>query len=82
MTVDGKVLAIFNLDGKFYCLDGRCSHKGGPLGEGEIEGTTVTCPWHGSKFDITTGKLRGPPATKDVASYNVKVSGKDILADI
>ncbi len=82
LTVDGKDLALFNLGGKFYCLDGRCTHKGGPLGEGEIEGTIVICPWHGSKFDITSGQVKGSPATKDVAAYSVKVAGKDILVDL
>ena len=82
VTVDGKVLALFNIDGKFYCIDGKCTHKGGPLGEGEVEGTIVTCPWHGSKFEITTGEVRGSPANKKVSTYNVKVSGKDILVDI
>ncbi len=82
MRVDGRELALFNLGGKFYCLDGKCSHKGGPLGEGEIVGTAVACPWHGSEFDIATGQAKKSPATKSVAVYSVKISGKDVLADI
>ena len=82
ITIDGKVLALFNIDGKFYCIDGKCTHKGGPLWEGEVNGNVVVCPWHGSKFDIVTGEVKEGPASKKVSTYIVKVSGKDILVDI
>lgn len=82
ITVDGKALALFNVDGKFYCIDGKCTHKGGPLGEGEIEGTIVTCPWHGSKFDIITGEVKASPANKKLTTYKVKLTGKDILVEV
>lgn len=51
-----QVVAVFNVDGKFHAMDGVCPHAGGPLGEGELRGTTVTCPWHGWQFDVTSGK--------------------------
>src|SRR5712692_8820368 len=57
----GKTLALFNLGGTFYALDNRCTHMGGPLGEGAVETNQVTCPWHGSIFNITTGEVVGLP---------------------
>ena len=82
ITVDGKVLALFNIDGKFYCIDGKCTHKGAPLWEGEVEGNVVVCPWHGSKFDIITGQIREEPAKKKLSTYGVKVTDKDVLVEI
>ena len=49
----GRVIALFNVDGTFYALDGVCPHQGGPLGQGTLEGCIVTCPWHGWQFDVT-----------------------------
>lgn len=82
VNVEERVLAIFNIDGKFYCIDGKCTHRGGPLAEGFVSGKIVACPWHGSEFDVTTGEVRGPPAKEKVSCYKVKVEGNDILVDI
>jgi nitrite reductase/ring-hydroxylating ferredoxin subunit len=49
--VNGKTLAVFNVEGTFYALDNTCTHRGGPLGEGELEESIVTCPWHGWQYD-------------------------------
>jgi nitrite reductase/ring-hydroxylating ferredoxin subunit len=79
----GKVvLALFNIGGTFYALDNRCTHVGGPLGQGKVEGTRVTCPWHGSIFEITTGAVVGPPARRPVATFRVKVDGSEVLVDL
>ncbi len=51
-----RVVALFNVDGKFFALDGVCPHQGGPLGKGFLDGCIVTCPWHGFQFDVTTGQ--------------------------
>ncbi len=51
-----RVIALFNVDGTFYALDGVCPHQGGPLGQGTLEGCVVTCPWHGWQFDVTSGQ--------------------------
>ena len=51
-----RIVALFNVEGKFYALDGVCPHQGGPLGEGELTGCIVTCPWHGWQFDVTSGQ--------------------------
>lgn len=52
----GRIVALFNVDGKFFALDGICPHQGGPLGQGSLTGCIVTCPWHGFQFDVTTGQ--------------------------
>ena len=74
----GKVLALFNVGGTFYVLDNTCLHRGGPLGEGELEGTIVTCPWHGWRYNVKTGANITIPSAK-VANYQVKVEGNDVL---
>jgi nitrite reductase/ring-hydroxylating ferredoxin subunit len=78
----GKVLALFNIGGTFYAIDNRCTHVGGPLGEGEVEGTVVTCPWHGSKFDVATGQVVGPPARRPVATYPAKVEKGEVFVEM
>jgi nitrite reductase/ring-hydroxylating ferredoxin subunit len=82
VEADGKKIALFNVDGTYYAIDDTCTHRGGPLSEGELTGTEVTCPWHGAIFDLTTGKVLGPPATKGVTRYNVRVSGNSIEVEV
>jgi len=76
VTVGGKDIALFNVDGTFYALDNVCPHRGGPLGEGDLEGCIVTCPWHAWQYDVRTGES----ITDDlkVARYEVKVEGGDV----
>ena len=50
------MLAVFNVEGTYYALDGICPHQGGPLGKGQLNGCVVTCPWHGWQFNVTTGQ--------------------------
>lgn len=75
---DGKQVCLANVDGTFYAMGGECTHMGGPLGDGELDGNIVTCPWHSGEFDVTTGKVLGPPAEEDVPSYEVRVEGDDV----
>jgi nitrite reductase (NADH) small subunit len=77
-----KVLALFNLNGTFYALDNRCTHMGGPLGEGQVEGNVVICPWHGSRFDITTGHVVKGPARQPVISYSIQVQSGAVYVDL
>ena len=79
--VDGKTLAISNVEGKFFAINNTCLHRGGPLGEGELKGKIVTCPWHGWQYDVTTGKVAANPAV-GVASFTAEVRGEDIWIDI
>ena len=80
--VAGKRIALFNVDGGFYAIDDTCTHRGGPLSEGEISGKEVTCPWHGAVFDVTTGQVLRPPAPIGVSSYNIRVQGVDVEVEL
>ena len=82
VEVDGKKIALLNVDGAFYAIDDTCTHRGGPLSEGELNGNQVTCPWHGAVFDVTTGGVLRPPAPRGVSRYNVRVEGEDIEVEI
>ena len=78
----GQSIALFNVDGTFYAINDTCSHRGGPLGEGELHGAIVTCPWHGATFDVQTGAVTGPPARASVRSFRVRVDGNDVLVEM
>ena len=77
----GDQVALFNVGGQLYAVSNRCSHANGPLAEGAIDDGCVTCPWHGSRFDLATGQPQGGPAAKPVPTYRVKVEeGQTFLA--
>ena len=82
VDVEGQAVAVFNVDGVIHAIGGTCTHRGGPLGEGELDGTVVECPWHGAQFDVTTGQVVGPPAAQSVPAYTVLVQGEDIKVDV
>ena len=81
VEANGKAVAVFNCDGRFYALDNTCSHRGGPLGEGELAGTTVTCPWHGWEYDVTSGTCATNPSVTQ-QRFDVKVEGEDLLVSL
>jgi len=70
VMVGGKAVALFNVDGAFHALDNRCPHRGGPLGQGFLDGAHVSCPWHNFTFDVTSGA--------NVASADLKVPRYDV----
>ena len=81
----GFLILIINFDGKYYAINGRCTHMGGEFVKGKIEGKIITCPRHGAKFDVTTGKcISGPKIgilklkTKDEVTYEVKIENESI----
>jgi len=78
--VEGKTVAIANVGGKFYVINNTCLHRGGPLGQGELVGKIVTCPWHGWQYDVTNGKLTMNPSA-GVESYPLEVKGEDIWVE-
>ena len=78
----GRPVALFNVNGMMYAIHGTCTHRGGPLGEGELDGSVVTCPGHGAQFDVTSGQVVGPPAERSVHAYRVVVEDEDIKVDI
>lgn len=77
----GRYIAVFNVNGRFCAIDNTCPHRGGPLGEGDLEGTIVTCPWHSWAFDVTTGVSPANPAAC-VKRFNCKVEGTDIFIEV
>lgn len=78
----GRPVALFNVNGTIYAIQGTCTHRGGPLGEGELDGSVVTCPWHDAQFDVTTGQVVGPPAPQSVPTYKVVVEGELIKVEV
>ena len=82
VEAEGFSIALFNVAGTFCAIDNTCTHQGGPLGEGELAGEVVTCPWHGAKFNVKTGAVLESPARKGVQSFPVTVQGNDVLAEL
>ena len=81
VNVNGTEVALFNVDGQFFATSNTCLHRGGPLGEGFLEGDVVTCPWHGWRYNVKTGQNAMMPTAK-VAAYQVKTEGNDVLVAI
>jgi len=80
VQIRGRAIALFNVDGVFYALDNACTHRGGPLGAGRLDGTIVTCPWHANRFDVTTGQV--VVGVQAVTAYAVEVRGDDVLVEL
>jgi ferredoxin-NADP reductase/nitrite reductase/ring-hydroxylating ferredoxin subunit len=79
IQVDGENICLVNVEGKFYAIGSICTHEGGPLADGTLEGYEIECPWHGSKFDVRTGEVKNPPASEPEPRYEVKVDGTNLL---
>ena len=69
-------VAVFNVDGGFCAIQAKCPHKQGPLSEGTLDGSTVTCPWHGAQFNVCTGAVLRGPAKEPIRTYRVIVEGE------
>ena len=81
VEADGKTLALFNVDGAFYALDNACAHRGGPLGEGDLDGTVVVCPWHAWRWDVKTGANVNNPAVR-MTCFPVSVDGGRVFVEL
>ena len=77
VVVVGRPVALYNVNGTFYATDNTCLHRGGPLGEGFLDGDVVTCPHHGWQYDVTSGQSFMNPAAK-LRTYRVVVEGEDV----
>ena len=77
VTVDGRWVALFNVDGTHHAIDAICLHQGGPLAEGALSGCVVTCPWHGWQFDVTTGTFVQDPRV-GVTCHEARVVGDEV----
>jgi len=75
VEVDEENVAVYNINGKFYATSDACTHAEGPLSDGWLEGTIVTCPWHDSCFDVTTGQVTRGPAKDPLKTYRVIIEG-------
>ena len=82
VTVQGRKIGVYNVNGVYYALEDVCPHRGAPLSEGDCEGTVVFCPWHGAQFDVTSGSYLSPPANRGVASYPVQLVGDEIHVEV
>jgi nitrite reductase (NADH) small subunit len=81
VQANGRAIALFNVGGTFYAIDNTCLHRGGPVGEGDLEGTVVTCPWHGFQYDVTTGRNVLDPEV-GLEPYPVRVEDGAVLVGI
>jgi nitrite reductase (NADH) small subunit len=81
VTLGGQVIALFNVGGTFHALPNRCPHRGGPLGQGFLEGAQVSCPWHNWTFDVTTGENVASADLK-VPRYEVKVENGQVCVKL
>lgn len=81
VEANGREIALFNVGGTFHAIDNVCRHRGGPLGEGELDDTVVTCPLHAWTYDVTSGECFDDPSCP-VETFAVKVEGDDVLVEI
>jgi 3-phenylpropionate/trans-cinnamate dioxygenase ferredoxin component len=79
VEVAGEKICVANVEGKYYAIGNVCTHVGGPLAEGTLEGYEIECPWHGSKFDVRSGEPTRPPAKRPEPTYEIKVEGNNLL---
>jgi nitrite reductase/ring-hydroxylating ferredoxin subunit len=79
VEVDGEPVCLAKVEGRVYAFTDDCTHIGGPLNEGELDGEVLTCPWHGAQFNITTGRVLRGPARQDIATYPVKVEDNAVF---
>jgi 3-phenylpropionate/trans-cinnamate dioxygenase ferredoxin subunit len=75
VDVDGTAVAVFNLNGEFFAIEDVCTHDGGELASGELDGEEIVCPRHGARFSVRTGEVTAPPAYEPVYVFPVQVEG-------
>ncbi|MCH2603803.1 MAG: non-heme iron oxygenase ferredoxin subunit [Candidatus Nitrosopelagicus sp.] len=83
IAIDGREIVVANVGGNYFACDDTCTHSGASLSEGTIDGSTITCGWHGAQFDCTTGKLSQFPAKiNDLKSYDVSIESEDVFIEV
>jgi len=75
-------IALCNVGGTLYAIDDVCTHDGGPLDQGELEGEQIECPRHGARFDVCTGRALTLPAVRPVPTYPVQVKGNEVMGSV
>jgi len=78
VEVNGKEIVLANVAGEIVAFGSECTHKGGPLGEGNLTDDVLECPWHGGRFNVRTGEVMGSPPSRPIATFQVQVTGDDI----
>jgi nitrite reductase/ring-hydroxylating ferredoxin subunit/metal-sulfur cluster biosynthetic enzyme len=78
VRLDDRTIAIFHLEDGYYAIEDVCTHDGGPLAEGILEGNVIECPRHGARFDVKTGAVLSLPAVTPVPTFEVRVSGDEV----
>ena len=81
IELDSHLICLAWFDGRLYAVEDDCTHVGGPLDEGELQGAVLTCPWHLAQFDVRTGHVLRGPARADLPTYAVRVEGEDVLVE-
>jgi 3-phenylpropionate/trans-cinnamate dioxygenase ferredoxin component len=81
VDLNGTPVAVFNIGGDLRAIQSRCPHRGGPLERGSVTGREVTCPWHGSQFDLDSGALMRGPATTPVLTFAARIEGGVLVVD-
>jgi len=81
VVVAGRPVAVFNVGGTFHATDNTCLHRGGPVGEGFLEGSLVTCPWHGWQYDVTSGAIQHMPG-RHVGAHRVRIDNGEVKVAI
>lgn len=82
VSVDENEILVTNIDGNYFAIDDTCTHAGATLSEGKLEDSTITCDWHGAKFDCKNGKLiKFPGEINDLESYKVIVESDDVFVE-
>ncbi len=82
LEVDDRMVVLMHVGGKFFCIDDLCTHDGGTLGDGPLEGYQLACPRHGARFDIQSGKAITMPATEPTPVHNVKIENDEVWVQI
>jgi len=82
VEASGKEIAVANVEGKYYAIGNRCTHMGCMLSDGTLKGENITCPCHGSTFDVKTGSVVNGPAKKPEPAYETKIEGEQVLVNV
>ncbi len=81
IELDEVTVALFNIDGQFYCIEDVCTHDSGPVAEGDLDGFKIECPRHGALFDVRNGRVLSMPAVVPIPTYEVQIEGEDIYIE-
>lgn len=81
IEIDNEPVLLCNVEGSFYAIEDVCTHDGGALDQGELEGTRIMCPRHGAFFDVTTGTALTLPAILPVRTFAVRIENEDVFVD-